>query len=422
MLRADADALVQRLLAALPPTRAYVRADLAGPDVPRPVGHFLLQSLDRRLELEADAARRARSAWFGYVAPDVQAAEQAYWLSVGRYAQIPASEWARAVEQTVHQVVPYLVAPAQTLVHFVYADGADSLPVATIERRMRYFQPYPYLRDVVAEYARQKGLDAIARDDFSRLLARIEARTGSAYDADGLAALVEPLFETLGDGPEHRVTREHVVRFFSDKGLPDVVQRLSAAPEAVTLADVRAALSATPQVLLADGDGAGNDLRPSPADPAPPARPATSAADSAPVRPVPAVPPAPVAPTPVASDVPRWQQVRAAGAPSAAERLAPTNDAAPAWKRLLRGVDDDTVRLEQAVLGEGAAEHRKRFVKDLFGGDARAYHDALAHLAPLRTWDEAARAIAATFRAREIDLYDEVAVAFTDLAEQRYLG
>ena len=409
MLRADADALVQRLLAALPPTRTYTRADLAGPDMPRPVGHFLQQSLDRRLELEAEAARRARSAWFGFDAPEVQAAEQAYWLSVGRYAQIPASEWARAVEQTVHQVVPYLVAPAQTLVHFVYADGADSLPVATLERRMRYFQPYPYLRDVVGEYARQKGLDAIARDDFSRLLARIEARTGTAYDADGLAALAEPLFETLGDGPERRVAREHVVRFFSDKGLPDVVRRLSVGPERVTPADVQAAIA-----VNRVGDVVGSDLGSFPTDPAPIASPAPIVPDlPAPVAPKPAPPP---------SDGPRWQHARATDAPAAADRLAPSSDPTPAWKRLLRGANDDTARLEVAVLGEAAAAHRKRFVKDLFGGDARAYQDALADLAPLRTWDEAARAIAATFRAREIDLYDESAVAFTDLAELRYLA
>ena len=450
MLRAAADALAERLLAALPPTRAYTRADLAGPDVPRAVGHFLAQSLDRRLDLELDEMRTSRTAWFAYDAPDVAAAEQAFALAVGRAAQIPAAEWQKAVEQTVHQVVPYLVAPAHTLAHFVYGDGRPTLPLAVIERRMRYFQPYGYLRDVVGAYAQQKGLGEIERDDFSRLLARIEARTGTAYDAEGLMTLTDDLFDTLGEGPERRVAREHLVRFFADKGMPGVVERLSAAAARVSRAETRAALTNTPAAFFHDAPPAPaappSYLTPAPTpvatplttslhppepasapsyvppEPTPFAAPTPSFAAPAPPY---AAPEPPAAPVPPDASVPQWQQVRPAdAAPAAAERLAAdASDATPLWKRLLRGdtLDEQGVHDEQAVLGAGAAPYRKRFVKELFGGDVRAYADALAHLAPLATWAEATRAIAATFRAREVDLYGDAAVAFTDLAEQRYL-
>lgn len=113
-------------------------------------------------------------------------------------------------------------------------------------------------------------------------------------------------------------------------------------------------------------------------------------------------------------------------------------EARPLWQRFLAGLrapaspdtpvpqptegdTDHLEALERRVLGPTAARRRRRFVRDLFGGDEAAYAATLARLDAAPSWTEASRIIAEdVFRAHGVDIYAETAVTFTDAVQARF--
>jgi len=78
-------------------------------------------------------------------------------------------------------------------------------------------------------------------------------------------------------------------------------------------------------------------------------------------------------------------------------------------------------RLEKQVLGASAARQRRRFVRDLFGGDEGDYAAVLARIDDVDTWSEASQIIARdVFRKHQVDIYSATAVAFTDAVSARF--
>lgn len=319
-----ADALRARLRAAFPPGRAYTLADLNTPAMPAAVGRFIVQALQRRLVMEREALREARSDWFDHDAPAVEAAWDDLVDALGAHARVPADEWPRALDQAAAQVAAFLLRPAPTLAAFVFADGAPNLPVGVILRRMSYFTSYPYLRDVVAAYVEQRGLDRLDRATFASLLERVERRTPSAYRGQW-TTLFADLYATLGTGTPATLPAALLAPTLADRGLTALAQQLATYDGALTLDDL---------ARIVDADPAGTRSGPTPrtTPPAPAPAPVAAIDDASPEnRPVdapePAGPPTPAASTPDL-DAPRAVD----GEPSSATAddawtPAPPNDA-----------------------------------------------------------------------------------------------
>lgn len=439
MVHTAVQRVAERLLASLPPDRAYTLTALSAAGLPAPVAHFIAQTLQRRLEAEAQALADARSRWFDYADADLQAAQERYFEVLAEHAQVPPEEWERTLRQAVEQVVPYLVQPARTLGAFVFPEGRDVLPAAVVLRRMHYFDAYPYLTEVIVAYVQRKGLQDVDRATFVPLLHRIEHRTPEEYDADGWVRLLDPLFETVGEGMPPRVPTDLLGRFFSDKGARALAERIEAHADALTRDELRDLL-ATRAVPAAppEPEVSAPPVTSPPPMPGPYAAPPTS----------PAAPPA--APgTPTA--VPLWQQYqRGVGraAPVSTPMPAPAAMAAPAppptspvqrarhrdataqplWQRFRSpdeadepGTEPDTLdRLEAEVLGSAARSQRRVFVRQLFSGSEDAYRSLLERLRPARSWAEASHLIAEAFRQHQVNIYQDAAVAFTDAAETRF--
>ncbi len=109
---------------------------------------------------------------------------------------------------------------------------------------------------------------------------------------------------------------------------------------------------------------------------------------------------------------------------------APPSDEAAELERMetteptpapLEGSDLDA--LERRVLGRASARRRRRFVRDLFGGDGDAYAKALRALDATESWTEASGVIARdVFRPHGVDIYSAPAVEFTDAVQARFGG
>ena len=466
--------LGERLLAALPATRAYTLTALGRAGLPGPIVHFIAQTLQRRLEAEAQALSDARTRWFDYADADLQAAQEQYFEVLAEHAQVPPEEWERTLRQAVEQVVPFLVQPARALGAFVFPEGRDTLPAAVVLRRMRYFDAYPYLNEVVVAYVQRKGMEDVERATFVPLLHRIEHRTPEEYTPEGWRALLAPLFETVGEGTPPAVPADLLARFFADKGMRAAGVALLNRGGSLT-ADEMVEVLATPASPPAPAPAAeaptpaapalrpAEAARPTEDAPAPPAfsgeAPAPAVPPIAPAAPAPIVPaPAPAAPAPVPSApapqvgaVPLWQRYRQEGTPrpqpvstpmpapvaqpapappptSPVQRARHTPGAAPLWQRFRKGDDaaepgtepDSLDRLESAVLGGVGRGQRRVFVRQLFSGSEDAYRALLERLRPARSWAEASHLIAESFRQHQVNIYQEAAVLFTDRAEARF--
>jgi hypothetical protein len=98
------------------------------------------------------------------------------------------------------------------------------------------------------------------------------------------------------------------------------------------------------------------------------------------------------------------------------ESPAPRQDASPPPERYT-SLDG----LESQVLGSRGAKNRKLFVRQIFGGDVDAYREALETISRSRSWSDASRYIAReVFMRHDVNIYDDAAVTFTDLVEERF--
>lgn len=407
-----AEALFQQLLRTFPPERAYARVDFERAPMPTLVAHFLVQTLQRRFELEMEQLRTVRSPWFDYDHPAVQEAYGRLAEALREHARIPQAEWERTLRQAVHRVTSYLVHPTGTLIAFVFNDEEGPLPAHIVYRRLGYFAAYPYLRAAVEAYFERKGAVDITRTRFAELLHRVDQQMTSDYNADQWLTLLEPLLRMTGrrtpDGLE--VPVEVLQPFFEEKGAAAIAARL----EALVREGVEHVDEATLHRLIA------SEAKQKAAGPEPP--PAPGPAGTAGAK----------EPAPGDEEVvPLWKRFMPApeGTPAPGAGPPPGTpdpEAVPLWMRFRTNLDAggaDLTAIEKAILGEDAHLERERFINHLFSGSAEAYEQVLRRLYAAPTWTQASQIIARdVFKAHQVNIYSPPAIAFTNAVEARYRG
>ncbi|PSQ96778.1 MAG: hypothetical protein BRD55_05755 [Bacteroidetes bacterium SW_9_63_38] len=226
-----ADALYERLLSSFPATQAYTRADW-NDDMPGPVAHFLDQLLRYHSRREARRLRRARTNWVDYDAPEMETAVRTFFDAMEAHTRVPADAWEDTLWQATHHSTAHLVRPVHVLTDFVYAERQKQLGLPKILSRMKFFEPYSYLRDAVQAFAKKHDLDVLGPDRFERFLHRIDERFTDTYDADQWLQLLAPLFEVAQTATGHdRVPTALLRAFFAEKGRKALEWELEAAAE-----------------------------------------------------------------------------------------------------------------------------------------------------------------------------------------------
>jgi hypothetical protein len=248
-----ADALAERLLERLPPTRAYDRPALdeatrAGdPPLPRTVRHFIERMMMRRIEIEQERLQVLRQPWLDYEHEDVRRAEKALVEAVRRHVHVPAEAWERVLRHACGRVAAHLVRPAPTLEKFVFGpgdqapgpeapakeeySGSDLLPARVVQRRLSYFAAYPYLREAVSAFVEQRDARSFQRERLGALLGRVDERMCAGHDTASWLRLLQPLF-ALGRAayPHHDgLPAELLEAFFEEKKADFPLRRLRTA-------------------------------------------------------------------------------------------------------------------------------------------------------------------------------------------------
>ena len=442
-----ADPLHERLLEAFPADTAYRPADWPADAMPGPLRHYLIQLLRHRAQQEAHRLQEARSRWANHDHPEVQEAAHPYFQAISDHPQVPADQWPETLRTATRRTTAHLVRPVATLAAFVFDDDAVAVP--QILRRMRFFEPYDYLRDAVEAFATKHNRDRLAPSAFERVLRRIDERMAADFSPERWRELLAPLFDTARHATgQARVPLSLLRAFFKDKEAGSILDRLHTHEREQDIDTL--SLSALQRLI----EAARRDPSPasdpdfSPAeqdrDAAPSSTPSPSASEDTPSAP-PSDGATPMwkqfehdatrrrsqtsASAPDASDdaQPLWAQFQQRPSAASPEPDAPTNDtgsaptSSPEASPSATEHDDALSTLEQEVFGPSHTPKRKVYVQTLFDGDRDAYRDVLKRLRTAESWSEASQIISSdVFRAYQVNIYSDAAVHFTNAIEATF--
>jgi len=392
MLTPFIDAVYEAILATVPAGAPVSRHRLKQTDIPRPVGHFLELTLERRLALQVTDLDRVAEGWVDHRASEVCEARDAFFRVLAENAQFPEEEWPRALRQGVERVVAFLVRPVPTMVHFLFGDESGPVLRDDLLRRTRYFIAHAYLGTTAEALLSRTGSAPVERREFSESLERVEKSVTAEWSTDDWVRALAPLLDLARMADLDGVPLDVLDAFFAAKDAPLRAARIHAYGKrkglgALDAGDVRAALT-------------DDTLSPAP-----------ETGD----RPAKAAEPG----------VPLWQQFRPGTEQATGSRLAP-DPGQPLWQRFREPATDGEQKpaalhvLERDVLGD-AGEGRDAFVRDLFGGSEEEYGRLLGRLRAATTWAAASRILGDDlFRKHKIDIYSPSAVDFTNAVEERY--
>jgi len=438
-----ADPLYDRLLGAFPPNRAYSETDWADDAIPAPVQHFLKHLLRHRGRREARRLRRASTDWVNYDHPEMETAVRAFFEAAEAHAQVPADAWEETLQHAVSETTAYLVRPVPTLVDFVFERPDDSLSIDRIQWRMKFFRPYPYLREAVRAYGEKQGLAALSVEPFESVLTRVDRHIPADFDADRWLRALDPLFATArcAHGAE-RLSVSLLQAFFEEKDQVDIVTRLKRYAE-------EGHEEVGPKALYGLIDEAGSPSSGTTATSS--SRPSTEAVSATNAQPE------------QDRSTPLWKQFQQGRVSGSSATDGSPGDEPPLWTQFRRDKstrashitadedpDSDSVSppegngdststgaarasaardeeeaglktLERDVLGAGPSSHRRVYVQTLFDGNRTEYQQVLRRLRAAESWGEASQIIARDiFRKHGVNIYSDAAVHFTDAVEASF--
>ena len=439
------------IFASLPGTEPVSRATLSKAAMPSGVRHFLLQTLDRRVLLEANRLTESLPGWIDSTHPEVHRLGDDLADRLCGAGQFPADEWRNAVPQAVSVLMAYLQQPASAMASFAFSTDTSSLPVSDLLRRTGYFIEYPYMAKAVEAWLAQRAAPQIDRTAFETAMHRLDSRLTADYSVEAWTALLQPLIDMVrfaGIQPDG-LPVAMAIRFFEAKGRSGIAAAIHAA---ATRYNARMVTMASLQDIIGQAlDPTDNPLTEPPAD-----RPTESGSDGDETPSYAGQPPQ------AGSDsMPLWkrfQQRVDSSTPSDNEnRPLGHSDPSiqPLWKsfgqqqpgqsrgsQVPSGKPTDVqggrgatkkpqavsldrippLDLQQVVLGAGI-RFRDRYIRDLFEGDEAAFNAVIEDLSSAADWTAASAIIAEhIFRPYQIDIYSDVAVDFTNAVEARYSG
>ena len=188
---------INHILTAFPEGETRSRSAISSAEIPESIRHFLLSTLDRKLELEAIQSMPTQSAWFDVEDERVHVALRQTILAMSLSARFPSEEFSKIVRQAVENVLNYLISPVETLVSFIFPNDADSVTANDVRRKTGYFSDYPYLRMGVDAYLERKGELRIFKPDFEKTVSHLDQRFTRDHLTEDWLKLLQPLIKMV---------------------------------------------------------------------------------------------------------------------------------------------------------------------------------------------------------------------------------
>ncbi|MFW5955706.1 MAG: hypothetical protein ACOCSK_03095 [Rhodothermales bacterium] len=427
MIQDVSNTLHKTVVTLLPQGEPITRQVVETAELPASLRSYLLGILEREAERVADSINNRRDAWVAETV-DVRRARTAFAVAASRNVQIPSDRVDEVLLKACESIVRYLVRPAATLQSLLFDRAEQSLDVDEINERLDVFSPYPYFREVLHHYFAEKDIEHIDRARLDAVLHRVDRQMTADFVPEEWVEMLSPLFETLAASPvyERGVPVELLQIYFREKEAGDMLLRL----DEFESED----LVSQPELLeILKAPSAGSEEPPAPDRPSP-SESSEASRTSAPGH---ASSKAPL-PADEGPALPLWKQFQqrpaAASAPESGPKKAhsPEKDK-PIWQQFRpdpapgtqpvspKRTPSDLDELERRVLGERGEKYRKLFVQNIFAGSTGDYQSALERLSHVPSWNAASQIIAREiFRKFDVNIYDEAAVNFTDLVEERF--
>jgi hypothetical protein len=399
----------------LPDGFAWSRSGIEAASIPKGIRHFIVHVLDRRIELETESIHEERSGWIDYTSTDVIEAQTRLRDAFLSSARLPGDEGPAVLRQAVEQVTNYLVEPLSTMIEFVFPEHAESTSSGDAVRRANYFSDYSHLAAAVSAFVQHRNVERISRSDLRSTLRQIDGVISGSFSGEDWTHHLGPLFDLLrfGNPGAGGVAPELLAASFSDRGHTSLSSRLlsyysSAGLDIVSREDLSASIDASMEAtqlpVVSDSE------------PGVPLWKRFSGDEG--VSPPDTAGPSPVSDTP--DSVPLWMKFAEAESSSTGERIVDSAEQRHHDPVAKRSDAVESENIERRVLGS-AVERSTEFREVLFGGNSDDYRRVLQAIDAAENWTEATRILAGqVFRKYGVDIYSDIAVAFTDAVDVRF--
>ncbi len=456
MLDSTIETIQSDLASRYPSSTRKGRDEIEADGLPRSISSFLVHHLERKAQDELSRLDLAGLRWIDVDDPNVRERFDIFREKALEEALVPEHEWDKCLKEATLFAVGATINPRATLTNFVFRDQDKTLSRDLLVSRLRRFEAHRHLGEAVVDSLQKRPDDTYTRERFRSLVDKVDdLRTDGFTASDWLEELsmIGDLLAEVGlpaTFPAREIADFLSARRFSQEA-GFVAEMASGEQISLNRAKDIIAEARSPEDQ-AEAKSEGNNVQPDEwtlfsdaVEKGAGARGADGDSGSVPLwkrfqkdfnAPMgsghtteAADPPtAPTPPTPAKSPSPD-RVARAKPNVTESDEHGERSQR-PLWQQYRSGKTDpksedtkepDLQALELGVLGPDASRGRHSFIDDLFGGDEKAYLEAMEELSHANTWGEASKIIAdRVFKRFKVNIYSEPAVAFTNAVEARY--
>lgn len=137
-------------------------------------------------------------------------------------------EFLETVHDAIHLMLNYLIRPQWTLNNFIF-DKTTQVSNEEITRALKHFNAYEYLKEIIIRIIVEKNIKLITQSEFQTLLWKCEREFIRRRDGYQLAQITSAIYDFINYGlreTKSPILTKGLIRFFDDKGLKSVTERL----------------------------------------------------------------------------------------------------------------------------------------------------------------------------------------------------
>lgn len=137
-------------------------------------------------------------------------------------------EFLETVHDAIHLMLNYLIRPQWTLNNFIF-DKTTQVSNEEITRALKHFSAYDYLKEIIIRIIVEKNIKLITQSEFQTLLWKCEREFIRRRDGYQLAQITSAIYDFINYGlreTKSPILTKGLIRFFDDKGLKSVAERL----------------------------------------------------------------------------------------------------------------------------------------------------------------------------------------------------
>ncbi len=358
--------------------------EILGSDIPMPLRTLIRVDVEQKLSDELRS--KFVNSHFNFSHPEVVSLQnQMNSFLILNYV-FYREEYLEYVRDSVHLMLNFLIRPQWTLKCFIF-ENTTQVSKEEIIRALRHLGVYDYLKEIIIRVLNEKNIKLMTDVDFKNLVWKCDREFIRRRDGYQLAQITSPIYDFINYGKNDAiklVPTKGLIKFFEDKGLKVVIERLAIELQRNTY-----------EIAIEDLSAVLEDLRES-----------VGPFESEALKP----------------EKPPLENLEAA-TPSEPIEVAEEFSPDIAEEKEMLESEKTEIKIETGLDPiENFIDEtdRKRFIKKIFLKNEKDYLDSLAEINNMQSWKQASVYIDEIFILNEIDPYLPDAVRFTELAYRKF--